>query len=231
MAKDKTEKKGGKGKVVAIVLAVLLVIGIIGSVGGEDSGDAGDVQQPSQQSQQEPSGDQGGEAVNDSVDKSLLEGIVENAKGNDGSEFTDESYEVLVAAIEAADAVIADGAATQEQVDEAREAVTDAVSALVEKDPLTMGEQMAVEKAGDYLSVMHFSKAGLADQLEFEGFTPEEAAFAVDYLSVDWNEQAAGKAQDYIDVMSFSKQGLIDQLVFEGFTQEQAEYGAAAVGY
>ncbi|TGO05107.1 Ltp family lipoprotein [Serinibacter arcticus] len=96
---------------------------------------------------------------------------------------------------------------------------------------LSIGQQNAVDSADNYLSVMAFSREGLIDQLEFEGFSFEDAAFAVDSIAADWNEQAAKSAKNYLDLMSFSRQGLIDQLVFEGYTQEQAEFGAAAVGY
>lgn len=100
-----------------------------------------------------------------------------------------------------------------------------------EKPALTMGQQNAVGAADNYLSLMAFSRQGLIEQLEFEGYSNEDASFAVDHVAPDWNEQAASKAEEYVDMMSFSRQGLIDQLVFEGFTQEQAAHGAAAVGY
>lgn len=101
----------------------------------------------------------------------------------------------------------------------------------ISEPKITLGERNALEKAYTYLNVMAFSKSGLADQLEFEGFTKEEARYAVENCGADWNEQAAQKAQNYLDTMSFSRQGLIDQLLFEGFTQEQAEYGVKYVGY
>ena len=63
------------------------------------------------------------------------------------------------------------------------------------------------------------------------GFTTEDATYAVDNVTVDWNEQAAQKAQEYLDFMAFSREELIGQLVFEGFSQSEAEYGATAVGY
>lgn len=94
-----------------------------------------------------------------------------------------------------------------------------------------MGELNALEKALSYLNYTSFSRSGLIDQLEYEGFSTEEATYGVDNCGADWNEQAAKKAQSYLDYSSFSRQGLIDQLVFEGFTQEQAEYGVSAVGY
>lgn len=96
---------------------------------------------------------------------------------------------------------------------------------------LTLGQENAIGKAESYLGIMGFSRDGLIDQLEFDGFTTEEATFAVDEVAPDWNAEAAEKAQSYIDIMEFSRQGLIDQLVFDGFTQEQAEHGASAVGY
>ena len=97
--------------------------------------------------------------------------------------------------------------------------------------PATTGQKNALRKAKDYLSIMSFSYTGLVEQLEYEGFTHEEAVYAVDRCGADWNEQAAKKAKSYMEMMSFSRSGLIDQLKFEGFTQEQAEYGARAVGY
>lgn len=95
----------------------------------------------------------------------------------------------------------------------------------------TMGERNALRQAQNYLSFMPFSYSGLISQLEYEGYTTEEATYAVDNCGADWNEQAALKAQDYLDFMSFSRDGLIEQLMYEGFTAEQAEYGVVAVGY
>lgn len=95
----------------------------------------------------------------------------------------------------------------------------------------TLGQQNAIKQAQNYLNYMAFSYSGLIEQLEFEGYSTEEATYAVDNCGADWFEQAAKKAQSYLDFMAFSRDGLIDQLLFEGFTQEQAEYGASAVGY
>ena len=105
------------------------------------------------------------------------------------------------------------------------------VSETVENDNPTMGEKNAVDKAKSYLDFMAFSYSGLIEQLEYEGFSTEEATYGADHCGADWNEQAALKAESYLDFMSFSRSGLIEQLVYEGFSQEQAEYGATAVGY
>jgi len=95
----------------------------------------------------------------------------------------------------------------------------------------TIGEKNALSKALSYLDYSAFSYSGLVKQLEFEGFTYQEAVYGVDNSGADWNEQVALKAQSYLDYSAFSRQGLIDQLKYEGFTQEQAEYGVKAVGY
>lgn len=89
----------------------------------------------------------------------------------------------------------------------------------------------ALGSAKSYLSFMAFSYDGLVDQLEFEGYSNEEAVYAADHCGADWNEQAAKSAKSYLDMMSFSRQGLIDQLVFEGYTEDQAVYGVTANGY
>lgn len=96
---------------------------------------------------------------------------------------------------------------------------------------VTIGQKNALSKAKDYLVFTAFSYSGLIRQLEYEGFSTEEATYGADNCGADWNEQAAKKAQEYLEFMSFSRSGLIEQLKYEGFTQEQAEYGAATVGY
>lgn len=96
---------------------------------------------------------------------------------------------------------------------------------------VTIGQKNALNSAKDYLELMAFSYSGLIEQLEYEGYTTEEATYAADNCGADWNEQAAKSAQAYLDMMSFSRAELIDQLIYEGFTSEQAEYGATAVGY
>ncbi|SCX56329.1 Host cell surface-exposed lipoprotein [Klenkia marina] len=95
---------------------------------------------------------------------------------------------------------------------------------------LTAGQQNAQRKAQDYLSFTAFSRSSLIDQLEYEGFSVEDATFAVDTITVDWNQQAAEKAEEYLSFTSFSRSGLVDQLVFEGFTAEQAEFGVSQTG-
>lgn len=99
------------------------------------------------------------------------------------------------------------------------------------KSEATIGQKNALRSAEAYLDYMAFSYSGLIDQLEYEGFSTEDATYAADNCGADWNEQAAKSAEAYLDYMAFSKDGLIEQLQYEGFTYEQAVYGAEANGY
>lgn len=96
---------------------------------------------------------------------------------------------------------------------------------------VTTGKRNALARAKSYLNYMAFSYKGLVEQLEYEGYSNEEATYAVDNCGANWNEQAAKKAESYMSYMSFSRSGLIEQLEYEGFTSKQAEYGVTAVGY
>lgn len=95
----------------------------------------------------------------------------------------------------------------------------------------TVGEANAKKKAESYLSFSGFSKKGLIEQLEFEGFSTAEATYGVENIVVDWDVQAGRKAESYMSFQAFSATGLMEQLIFEGFTKEQAAYGAYVVGF
>lgn len=90
---------------------------------------------------------------------------------------------------------------------------------------ISVGKQNALRQANQYLNAMAFSYSGLIEQLEYEGYSTEDATYAVDHCGADWNEQAAKKAEEYLNTMSFSRSGLIEQLEYEGFTHDQAVYG------
>ncbi|MDT5013082.1 MAG: hypothetical protein QOH57_4699 [Mycobacterium sp.] len=92
-----------------------------------------------------------------------------------------------------------------------------------------MSEQNAVQAAKDYLRMTAFSRQGLIEQLVVgDGYSTADATFAVNSLTVDWNQQAVKAARDYLSMTSFSRQGLIEQLVVgDGYTQSQAAYGVS----
>lgn len=95
---------------------------------------------------------------------------------------------------------------------------------------VTVSQANALKSAKNYVSLMNFSYSGLIDQLEFEGYSSEDATWAADNCGADWYEEALGSAKSYVNLMAFSYSGLIDQLEYEGYTAEQASYGADNCG-
>lgn len=94
----------------------------------------------------------------------------------------------------------------------------------------TPAQENARKSAESYLEFSAFSREGLIQQLEFEGYSTKDAVYAVRVLHPDWMEQAAKSAQQYLDTSSFSRSGLTEQLQFEGFTEQQAVYGVNQTG-
>lgn len=95
---------------------------------------------------------------------------------------------------------------------------------------VTVSQSNAVEKAKSYLSYTAFSKSGLIKQLEFEGFTNEDATYGTENVGADWKQQALKSAKNYLGFAAFSKVGLIKQLEFEGYTNEEAVFGVDSLG-
>lgn len=95
----------------------------------------------------------------------------------------------------------------------------------------TTGKEGALNRAKSYLNTSAFSESGLQEQLEYEGFTTEEAKYGVSNCGADWKQQASKKAASYLRSHSgWSRSELIDQLEYEGFTYDQASYGASQNG-
>lgn len=99
-----------------------------------------------------------------------------------------------------------------------------------ESSSVSVEYENALESAQSYLSFSAFSYSGLIDQLEYEGYSSEACAYAVDNCGADWNEQALKSAQSYLEYSAFSYSGLADQLEYEGFTAEQATYAVDNCG-
>ena len=77
---------------------------------------------------------------------------------------------------------------------------------------------------------MHMSKAGIYQQLTSEygeGFSAEDAQYAIDNLNADYKANALAKAKSYQENMHMSKSRIYEQLISEygeGFTTEEAQY-------
>jgi hypothetical protein len=91
----------------------------------------------------------------------------------------------------------------------------------------------ALRSAQNYLDFMHFSYAGLYDQLTSEygeNFPAEAAQYAMDNVKADWNAEALEAAISYREIMAMSDAQIWDQLTSEygeKFTPEQADYAIA----
>jgi Host cell surface-exposed lipoprotein len=96
--------------------------------------------------------------------------------------------------------------------------------------PESVSRDNAKEMARSYLDYAAFSRTGLIEQLEYEGFSKADATYGADATRTNWFKQAARMAADYLDYQAFSRRGLIAQLKYEGFTSAQATYGAKSVG-
>lgn len=93
----------------------------------------------------------------------------------------------------------------------------------------TYGEMNALSTANLYLSFSAFSRSGLIDQLQYEGYSISEANYAVDNCGANWNEQAKECAKTYLSFMAFSESGLANQLEYDGFTHSEAIYGVSHI--
>lgn len=93
-------------------------------------------------------------------------------------------------------------------------------------------EQIKIIKAAQsYAESCNMSYNSIVAQLEYEGYTNEEAKYGADNCGVDWNGQAVKSAKSYMDDFNFTKDKMIIQLEEgEGFTHDQAVYGAEHCG-
>ncbi len=101
---------------------------------------------------------------------------------------------------------------------------------------MTVSQANAVQVAEKYLSMSAFSRSGLIQQLSSrygEGYPEADAVYAVDHVSVNWNEQAVRAATQHLAERSFSREGLIHHLEArygDGFTHAEALYGVNHIG-
>ena len=117
----------------------------------------------------------------------------------------------------------------QKALEQAEEDYEDLLEDLERYADVSSGKKNALKSAENYLYVMPFSYEGLIDQLEYEGYSHEEAVYGADNCGADWYAQAAEKAESYLEIMPFSQTGLIEQLEYDGFTHDQAVYGVNKV--
>lgn len=91
----------------------------------------------------------------------------------------------------------------------------------------TSDRSQATSMAKSYLRSQGFSKSGLVEQLEYEGFPHSAAVYGATHAGANWLTQAVLVAKSYLRSQSFSRSGLTEQLEYEGFTHYQAAYGVS----
>lgn len=94
----------------------------------------------------------------------------------------------------------------------------------------TENQKRARVDAKTYYEESWFSRVGLIEQLEIDGFSTSDATYGVDALGVSWREEALGTADAAISSEWFSRQGLIDHLLYQGFTEDEASYATDEIG-
>lgn len=102
-----------------------------------------------------------------------------------------------------------------------------------EKPETTLADEAdALKAALEYITTNHYSRNNLIEKLEFDGFTQEEAEYAVANIYVDWYQMAADTAAAYLETSDYSYNGLVRRLESstDGYTHEEAVYGADIAG-
>ena len=97
-------------------------------------------------------------------------------------------------------------------------------------ESLNENQAQAIQTAKDYLDTMHLSQTELLQMLSVENIDSEDAKFALEYLNIDWNQEARKKAKEYCKhKIGFSKEKLKAQLLFDHFTEEEADFAVSHI--
>lgn len=96
---------------------------------------------------------------------------------------------------------------------------------------LSLSQKNAIICAYDEINFWHCGPDFLVYQVlvDFNGFTVEDAKFAVSHMSVDWDEQAVLYARQ--NCMGSSKSGLSSMMQYYGFSKVQIVNALQEVGY
>ena len=95
---------------------------------------------------------------------------------------------------------------------------------------LNENQLQAIQTAKDYLDTMYLSQTELLQMLSVENIDSEDAKFALEYLSIDWNQEARKKAKEYCKhKIGFSKEKLKAQLLFDHFTEKEADFAVSHI--
>ena len=90
--------------------------------------------------------------------------------------------------------------------------------------PLSASRKKALDRAKSCVKYMDFSYITLLNHLKTQGFSHEDALYAVDNCGADWNKEAANEASSQLFASELSPKGLYAYLVLADFTESQVEY-------
>lgn len=97
--------------------------------------------------------------------------------------------------------------------------------------PAAPESDSAVEYVRYYIDNFNASRIVLIERLvSYNYFTRDEIVAAIDFLNVDWNQEAFQTAQDFASQGPFSAQRLFGSLGYVGFETSQAQAGVDALG-
>lgn len=203
------------------------------------------------QNVQEPTDNEQAAEANQKVDTSKLEELMAQSAIDIDVYELDANMLAYTNAVSKYGKLLSDTTATQADIDAAVAEITDLRNKVIQADNKTgkqeaetqgssdagaqastesVSQSNAVSKAKDYLNYSAFSHDGLVEQLEYEKFSHEDAAYGADNCGADWMQQAERKARDYLGYSAFSYTGLIEQLEYEKFTHDEAVHGADSCG-
>lgn len=101
-----------------------------------------------------------------------------------GEEGNNTSAETSVGASESSAAVDASAKESSKPSAKAEEPEPKAEEPEPEEPKVSVSQQQATDKAGEYLDLTSFSRSGLIEQLKFDGFTPKQAAHGADAVGL-----------------------------------------------
>lgn len=97
-------------------------------------------------------------------------------------------------------------------------------------ESLSENQVQAIQTAKDYLATIPLSQTELLQMLTVENIDLEDAKFAIEYLNIDWTQEARKKAKEYCKhKIGFSKEKLKAQLLFDHFTEEEADFAVSHI--
>ena len=122
---------------------------------------------------------------------------------------------------------------TNERIKDSVSAGKESLSEETTKPPLeslSENQVQAIQTAEGYLDTMPLSQTELLQMLTVENINLEDAEFALEYLDIDWNQEARKKAKEYCKhKIGFSKVKLKAQLLFDHFTEEEADFAVSHI--